>query len=65
MATLTQRASGWWQAKVRKRGFPAESKSFRTKTEAEAWALQVEASMAQGGFVSSSLAERTTLKDLA
>ena len=65
MASFRQRNSGYWQAIIRRKGYPDESKTFRTKTEAEAWALQVEASIERGGFVSSAAAERTTFDDLA
>ena len=65
MASFRQRNSGYWQAIVRRKGYPDESKTFRTKTEAEAWALQVEAAIERGGFVSSAAAERTTFDDLA
>ncbi len=65
MATFEQRASGYWQAKIRRKGHAPESKTFRTKTEAEAWARQVEAAIERGGFVSAATADRTTFDDLA
>lgn len=64
MAAFEQRESGYWQAKIRRRGWPAKSKTFRTKSEAETWARQVESEMDRGVFVSASDAERTTLGDL-
>lgn len=64
MATFNQRESGYWQAKIRRKGRPSESKTFRTKTEAEAWARQIEADMDRGIFQSASDAERTTFSDL-
>jgi len=65
MATFETRNSGFIQAKIRRKGYPTQSKSFRTKTEAEAWALQVEAAMGRGSFVSSAMAENTIFKDVA
>ena len=65
MASIKQRESGWWQAKVRRRGYPPQSKTFRTKVAAEAWARDVESGMDKGAFVSASKAERTSFKDLA
>lgn len=65
MASIRQRESGWWQAKVRRRGYPPQSKTFRTKVAAEAWARDVESGMDKGAFVSASKAERTSFKDLA
>ncbi len=52
-----------WQAKVRRKGFPAQSRVFRTRKEAEAWAITVESEMVRGVFVSRAEAERTTLDD--
>ncbi|PIZ21474.1 MAG: Shufflon-specific DNA recombinase, partial [Comamonadaceae bacterium CG_4_10_14_0_8_um_filter_57_29] len=28
MAAFEKRESGWWQAKVRRRGYPVQSKTF-------------------------------------
>jgi len=64
MAQIEQRESGGWQARVRRRGYPKISKTFRTKAEAEAWARSAETEMDKGAFVSVSDAERTTFKDL-
>ena len=54
-----------WRARVRRKGHPAQSRAFRTKTEAQDWAKQVEVDMRRGAFVSISAAERTTFSDLA
>lgn len=64
MATFKVRESGYVQAVVRRKGWPQQSKSFRTKTDAETWARQVEAEMDRGSFVSASLAQRTTFSDM-
>ncbi len=64
MATFMERDSGWIQAKVRRKGYPSQSKSFKTKTAAEVWARTVESSMDKGSFVSGSLAENTTLSEI-
>ncbi len=63
MATFEQRASGWWQAKIRRRGLPVQSKTFERKTDAEAWARDIENQIDRGIFVSRSEAENTTLAD--
>lgn len=65
MASIKERESGYWQAKVRRKGWPAQSKTFPTKTAAEAWARGIEAEMDRGMFVSRAAAERTTVQDLA
>jgi len=64
MATFRQRDSGYWQAIVRRKGHPDQSKTFRTKTEAEAWAQAVEADMRRGLYHSTSEAERMTVGEL-
>ena len=63
MASFKQRGK-YWQARVRRRGWPEETKSFKTKNEAEAWARDVESKMDRGVFVSLSDAERLTFSDL-
>lgn len=65
MATFKQRDSGWWQAVIRRKGRPIQSKTFESKRDAEAWARQVESEMDRGTFVALGRAERTTFKDLA
>lgn len=64
MATIKKRENGRWQAKVRRRGHPDQSKTFATKTAADAWAREVERNMDRGVFQSTSEAEQTLFKDL-
>ena len=47
MATITKRANGW-QAQVRRKGYPAVSKVFDDRQDAQAWAKRTEAQMALG-----------------
>lgn len=63
MATFRERDSGWWQAIVRRRGYPDQSKTFQRKSDAEAWARDVENQIDRGIFVSRVEAENTTLTD--
>lgn len=65
MATLRQRDSGYWQAIVRRRGYPDQSKTFRTKLDAEAWARSIESNIDKGTFVSANAAERTLFSEIA
>ena len=51
-------------ARVRKKGYPAQSKTFETKPEAKKWAAVIESEMARGMFVSRAKAESTTFKQL-
>jgi integrase len=64
MATFEQRDSGWWQAKIRRKGQPNQSKTFQFKVDAEAWARDVENKMDRGIFVDRSEAEQTTFGKL-
>ncbi|MBU2755749.1 site-specific integrase [Acidithiobacillus sp. CV18-2] len=68
MATINPRSDRdgnviGWQAIVRKRGFPSQTKTFRTKRDAERWAREAETDMERGVFVSRKEAENTTLAE--
>jgi len=63
MASIRQRGERW-QARVTRRGFPPETKSFRTRHEAEAWARSIEVEVDKGTYQNRTLAERTTLADV-
>lgn len=65
MATVRQRTSGYWQAIVRRKGAPDQSKTFRKKKDAEAWAAMIESEIARGVFVSRDEAEKTTFAKVA
>jgi len=53
-----------WQARIYKKGYPTQIRSFLSKREAERWARQVETDIEKGTFTSTSLAEKTTFKEL-
>ncbi|MGO4156002.1 tyrosine-type recombinase/integrase [Cupriavidus sp. YAF13] len=59
-----QRRKDRWQARIRRRGFPVEVKTFDTRQDAEQWARSVETDMDRGSFVSRSEAEANTLEDI-
>ncbi len=63
MATFQQREGGRWQAKVRRRGHPVQSRTFTKKTDAEAWARKVESELERGVWRDTAEAERTTLAE--
>lgn len=65
MASIEQRENGFWQARIRRRGWPATSKIFRTRADCEVWARATETAMDKGGFVSVAAAERTTFSQVA
>ena len=62
MATITKRGKAY-QAKVRRKGHEPISQTFDTKSEAEAWARQIESEMDRGIFVDRTEAERTTFAE--
>ncbi len=64
MATIAKRASGRWQAKIRRFGLPAISKTFRTKADAVAWASVQESEFERGVWKDRSVAESTTLRSI-
>lgn len=64
MATITKRGDLQWQAKVRIKGHPAQTKTFNSKKDAEDWAKVTESEMVRGVFVCRSDSERVTIKEL-
>ena len=63
MASFRQRG-GKWQARVIRDGYPDQTKTFESKTDAEKWARALESEIDKGQFVNVSEAQRTTLGDL-
>lgn len=63
MASFRKQGTSW-QARVRRRGYPVEIKSFSTKAEAERWARAIEGEMDRGEFVSRTEAEQTTFGEV-
>jgi len=63
MATLTQRESGRWQAKVRRGDAAPISRTFRTQADAEAWARKQESEIERGVWRDGTEAESTTLTE--
>lgn len=64
MATFRRRGRYSWEAQVRRRGWPSQTKTFDTKAEAEAWAAMIESEMSRGVWLDRSEAESTTLHAL-
>ncbi len=64
MASFGKRDSGQWQAQVRKKGYPTQTKSFVTRAVAAQWVRSIEYEMDQGLFVSRNEAETTTVGEL-
>lgn len=58
MASIRRHGDGW-QARIRRKVYPIEIKTFSTKADAEQWTKVVEADMGRGQFVSREKAEKT------
>ncbi len=63
MATITKRGNYQGQAKIRKKGYPAQTKTFDAKREAEGWAAVIEPEMVRGVYVDRSKAENATFEE--
>ena len=61
MAAIRQMQSGYWQGVIRKKGFPNQYKTFKSKRDCEIWAIDTEAKMNRGIFSDMSEAERLTI----
>lgn len=64
MGTITKRGELQWQAKVRRKGYPAQSRTFSYKEDAEKWVRDLERAADTGGMVDRREAEKNTLDDI-
>ena len=62
MATITKTPSATWKAVIRKRGWPTNIKTFRTKRDAEDWARRTEDEMVHGEYIDHAGSDRILLK---
>lgn len=63
MATLEKRGD-YWRVKIRRKGYPVQTRSFDTKATAERWARDVENEMDKGLFIDRTESEKNTLRDV-
>ena len=63
MSVIRQLESGYWQGVIRKKGFPHQYKSFKSKRDCEVWATDTESKMNRGIFSDMSIAEGLTLAE--
>ena len=61
MASITKTKAGTWKAVIRKLGWPAAIKTFRTRLDATDWARRTEDEMVRGIYIDRAPAERLTL----
>lgn len=64
MATIREKGPYQWQVQIRRKGWPYQTATFRTKKDAQAWARKTEREMDQGLFVDQTEGRETTLGDL-
>lgn len=64
MATIREKGPYQWAVQIRRKGWPNQNATFRTKKDAQAWARKIEAEMDRGQFIDQSAAQCTTLGDL-
>ena len=63
MASFRQHGNGW-QARVRRKGTPDQTKSFLSLQDAHKWARSVEIEIDRGTYVDTSNAQKTTMAEL-
>ena len=63
MASIRFR-NGKWQARVIRKGYPAESSTFVSKQDADRWARKIESQIDNGQYVSQTEAQRTTFSEV-
>lgn len=64
MGTITKRGELQWQAKVRRKGFPTQSRTFSYKEDAEKWVRAIERELETTGFVDRREADKNTLGEV-
>ena len=64
MGTITKRGELQWQAKVRRKGYPAQSRTFSYKEDAEKWVRDLERAADTGGLVDRREAEKNSLGEI-
>jgi integrase len=63
MASFYKRGDYQWEAKVRRAGFPSQSQTFESKSEARNWAHKLESEMRLGTFVAPTQANQRPLSE--
>jgi integrase len=64
LATIRKKGEYQWHCQIRRKGYPAQTKTFITRADAESWAKVTESEMIRGVFVSKVSAEKSTLGQL-
>lgn len=64
MATYEKLASGRWKAKIRRKGFPEQNRTFDTRALAEKWAEDIEYTIRNGVFRDTKEASKKSFHDI-
>ncbi|BEV17741.1 site-specific integrase [Herbaspirillum sp. DW155] len=64
MPTIRKKGEGQYHVQIRKRGYPAQTKTFTKEADARRWATIIESEMERGVFVSRTEAEGTLVRDI-
>lgn len=64
MGTIIKRGDLQWQAKIRRHGFPIQTRTFSYKEDAEKWARTIERELDTVGFVNHRIADTTAFGDI-
>lgn len=64
MPTIRKKGARQWHVQIRKSGYPIQTKTFTTRSDADKWATIIESEMERGVFVSRAEAEATLMNDV-
>jgi integrase len=64
MANIEKRANGTYRVKIRRNGYPTQTATFHTLTDAKKWSQVIEAAILEGRHFPMSEAKRHTLADV-
>lgn len=64
MGTIVKRGELQWQAKIRRKGFPVQSRTFMYKDDAERWIRATEHELETSGFIDRREAEKNSLAEV-
>lgn len=64
MATIRKKGDLQWHVQIRRKGYPTQTRTLNTRSDAEAWARGVESEMDRGVFRCTAEAEQTALNEV-
>lgn len=64
MATIRKKGELQWHCQIRRKGYPAQTRTFETRDAAEKWARAVERELDTSGFIDRREAEKSTMRTI-